>query len=540
MSENETSDEEPPRGARAMAVARWLLVLVMAIIAFAALEHRYHWLRGEAAEDSTTIYYCPMHPGVQQDHPGECPICSMTLVPKPKAGDAKAEAAAKAAMSTDAHGDGGAPAATGPGAYYCPMHPEVTSDDPNATCEKCGGMKLVPKPAAAASTASEGVPGLVPVTLTPERVQLMGMRTAAVVREALATELRTVGTVTTTETGLAVIQTRFAGWIEALRVTQTGQRVTKGQILATVYSPELLAAQQEHLNAVRWGAAPDGGALSGLSSGLAGDSRHRLELLGIAAPEIDALERSGQPNRAIPVRSPVGGYVIEKNAVEGSYVQPGTALFQIADLSRVWVLADVYEYELGRVKVGQSASIELASYPGETFAGKVAFVYPSLDAATRTLRIRIELKNPGLRLKPGMYGNVAVQLDRAEALVVPADAVVDTGALQYVFVAKTGGTFEPRKVKTGARAGGKVQVLAGVAAGETVVTTANFLLDSESHLQATILGGGPTAPAADACDTEIDKQKFPDKHQQCVACRAHRGMGDMEEDCRKQIPRPWK
>jgi Cu(I)/Ag(I) efflux system membrane fusion protein len=536
-------DDEPPPGVRAMAIVRWLLVAVMAIIALAALEHRYEWLKREGSSESTTIYYCPMHPGVQQDHPGECPICSMTLVPKPKAGDVEAAAAAKAAMSSDAHGDGGAPAAAGPGAYYCPMHPEVTSDDPNAKCEKCGGMKLVPKPAAAATSppASEGVPGLVPVTLTPERVQLMGMRTAAVVHDALATELRTVGTVTTTETGLAVIQTRFAGWIEVLRVTQTGQRVAKGQVLATVYSPELLAAQQEHLNAMRWGAAPDGGTLSGLSSGLAGDSRHRLELLGIAPPEIDVLERTGQPIRAIPVRSPVGGYVTQKTAVEGLYVQPGTALFQVADLSRVWVLADVYEYELGRVKVGQSASIELAAYPGETFAGKVAFVYPSLDAATRTLRIRIELKNPGLRLKPGMYGNVTVQLHRADALIVPADAVVDTGAMQYVFVAKPGGTFEPRKVKTGARAGGKVQVLAGVAAGETVVTTANFLLDSESHLQATILGGG-SAPAAagDACDTEIDKQKSPDKYQQCVACRVHRGMGEMEEDCRKQIPKPWK
>ena len=458
--EETTPPDEPPPGVRVMAVARWVLVVVMALVAFAALEHRYHWLGdGGGAGDSKTLYYCPMHPGVQQDHPGECPICSMTLVPKTSA-------------------------ATGPGAYYCPMHPEVTSDDPNARCEKCGGMKLVPRPDTAAPSGD--VPGLVPVTLSPERVQLIGMRTAAVTREAMASELRTVGSVTTTEAGLAVIQTRFAGWIETLRVEQTGQRVAKGQVLATVYSPELLAAQQEHLAAMRWGQAPDGGSLAGLSAGLAEDSRRRLELLGVAPQEIGEIERTGQPLRAIPVRSPVAGVVVEKAAVRGLYTQPGTALFQVADLSRVWVLADIYEYEMGRVKVGQPASVELAAYPGETFTGKVTFIDPMLSADTRTLRVRIELRNPGLRLKPGMYGNVQIELDRAESLVIPAEAVVDTGVAQYVYVAKPGGTFEPRTVKIGARAGGKAQVLEGLVAGETVVTTGNFLLDSESRLHSTM------------------------------------------------------
>jgi RND family efflux transporter MFP subunit len=246
----------------------------------------------------------------------------------------------------------------------------------------------------------------------------------------------------------------------------------------------------------------------------------------------------------MPVRSPVAGYVTEKNAVRGLAVQPGTPMFQIADLSTVWLLADVYEHEIGRVKVGQAAALDLAAYPGETFAGKVTFIHPALDSITRTLRVRVELPNRDLRLKPGMYGTVTIQTDRGEALAVPTDAVVDNGAIQYVFVALPEGRFEPRKVTLGGRAGGKVQVLSGVSEGETVVTTANFLLDSESHLQAAILGDGQAggAPAAptDICDAEIDKQKYPDKHQQCVACRAHRGMGSMEDDCRKQIPRPWK
>jgi membrane fusion protein, copper/silver efflux system len=474
--------DDPPRGTRAMAVFRWLLVIAMAIIALAALEHRYGWLGGGQSAGAAVLYYCPMHPGVQQDHPGDCPICGMTLVLKTKAGPATAPPPASSAV-----------AAAGPGAYWCPMHPEVTSDDPAARCEKCGGMKLVPKPVAPPADA-QGVPGLVPVTLTPERVQLIGMRTALVTREPLAAELRTVGMVTATESGLAVVQTRFAGWIEAVRVAQTGQRVARGQVVATVYSPELLAAQQEHLNALRWARTGDAGPT--LASGLVDDSRARLELLGIGPAEIEQLERAGQPIRAIPVRSPVGGTITARSAVEGLYVQPGTALFQVADLSRVWVVADVYEHELGRVKIGQKASIDLAAYPGESFTGKVAFIYPTLNAATRTLRVRIDLRNPGQRLKPGMYGNVTVQLDRAEALVVPTEALIDTGALQYVFIAKPGGTYEPRRVTTGARAGGKVELVAGVAAGESVVSSANFLLDSESHLQATLRGDAP-APAAE-------------------------------------------
>jgi Cu(I)/Ag(I) efflux system membrane fusion protein len=479
-------DDEPPRGARAMAVVRWGLVAVLALIALAALEHRHDVLGGgrRSASASETIYYCPMHPGVQQDHPGDCPICGMTLVPR-RPGAAAPVTAASPATAVDG---GAAPA--GPGAYWCPMHPEVTSDDPAATCPKCGGMKLVPRPVDAGAAAG-GVPGLVPVTLSAERVQLMGMRTATVAREPLASELRTVGTVTETEAGRAVVQTRFAGWIESVGAAQTGQRVGRGQVVATVYSPELLAAQQEHLTALRWGAAPDGGPLAGLSSQLAGDSRRRLELLGLSGPDIAALERTGQPLRAVPVRSPLAGTIVARAAVVGLYVQPGTALFEVADLSRVWVIAEVYEHEMGRVAVGQKATVELAAYPGQAFAGKVGFVYPAVDAATRTQRVRVELASARGRLVPGMYGTVIVQLARAEALVVPAEAIVDTGAVQYVFIARAGGTFEPRAVRTGARAGGKVEVLDGLVAGDAVVTTGNFLLDSESHLQATIHGGAP-------------------------------------------------
>jgi Cu(I)/Ag(I) efflux system membrane fusion protein len=389
------------------------------------------------------------------------------------------------------------------------MHPEVTSDDPNATCEKCGGMKLMKRESAPAATPAGAAPapaaaahggavhGLVPIQLTPERIQLMGMRTAPATRARLGSELRTVGFVQPNEGGIAMIHTRFSGWIEELQVAQTGQEVKKGQVVATVYSPDLLAAQQELLNALRWSSAGSQSADSErLSATLAQDARRRLELLGVSSQEIDAIVKSGKPMRAVSLRSPVSGYVTEKNALQGQFVTPDTTLFTVADLSTVWVVADAYEYEVSRVRKGQAARLQLAAYANKTFTGKVQYVYPTLDAATRTLKIRIEFKNPGLALRPGMFGDVFLDTAAAEGLVVPSEAVVDTGDARYVFVAQGGGRFEPRAVAVGARGDGKVQVLSGLKEGEQVVTTANFLVDSESRLRAAIEGFGEQGAAA--------------------------------------------
>jgi Cu(I)/Ag(I) efflux system membrane fusion protein len=210
----------------------------------------------------------------------------------------------------------------------------------------------------------------------------------------------------------------------------------------------------------------------------------------------------------------------------------------------VWVLAEVYEYEVGRVRVGQAADATFAAYPNERFSGKIGFVYPVVDAATRTLRARVELANPGLRLMPGMYADVLIHLEAGRGVVIPAEAVVDTGEYQYVFLAQDGGRFEPRRVLVGGRSTDKVQVLEGLSPGERVVTTAAFLIDSESRLRAAIEGsseaGAAPAPAS-ACDTEFDPVKFPAEHAQCRECeRTHRGMGSMEEDCKNAIPRPWR
>jgi len=420
--------------------------------------------------------------------------------------------------------------------------------------------KALPSPPPAGTSAGL-VPGLSSIDLTPERIQLIGMKTATIKREAVGGELRTVGVVAPNERGLAQITTRFAGWIQKLMVSETGERVRRGQALATIYSPDVLRAEQELLVAAGWNvgagadakpthaADPHGG--EGITAGLVANARRRLELLGISSQEIDELLRTGKAVEAIAIRSPAEGYVIAKNAVAGVAVQPGTVLFEIADLSQVWVTAEVYEQDIARIHVGQAARLELSSYPGESHTGKVRFIYPVLDASNRTLRIRLEFKNRtdrnGPRLRPGMYGTVYLDLPSTTGLTVPGEAVVDTGEMHYVFVAKDGGHFEPRQVKIGGRVKDRVEILSGISEGETVVTTGNFLIDSESRLRAAIAGqtspngGGAAAKPASSCDTDFDGQKFPDKVQACRACEIqHRGMGTMVDDCKNAIAKPWR
>jgi Cu(I)/Ag(I) efflux system membrane fusion protein len=440
-------DDRVPAGLRTMSVVRWVLVIATGALAALSIAYASGALArrssGGARSEHAQLYYCPMHPSVVRDHPGECPICSMTLIPKPE----------------------------GP----------------------------TPKAATAAADARP-VPGLSEVDLTPERIQLIGMRTAKVERAALAGSLRTVGVIAANERGLAEISVRFSGWVQQLMASETGRHVKRGEVLATVYSPEVLRAEQEYLTARGWeekaGAAPapdhHGGVEGAIQTGLAADARRRLELLGIAAPEIDAIAARGRAADSVPIRSPAEGYVTARNVVPGAAIQAGAPLFEVADLSKVWLLADVFERDAARLRVGQKASLELTAYPGERFAGRVQFIYPTLNPSTRTLRVRLEFANhagpSGVKLRPGMYGNVALELPAASGLVIPSEALVDTGEHQYVFVAKPEGRFEPRTVRVGGRAGDKVQIADGLAEGETVVTTGNFLIDSESRLRAAVEG----------------------------------------------------
>jgi membrane fusion protein, copper/silver efflux system len=481
-------EEQAPPGTRAMAIVRWSLVGLMAAAAGAAWIH--HAASSGMLSDHDQRFHCPMHPSVVMERKGECPICGMDLVPVGEAAGANAAApkpVAPGGVASAAHGE----------QYTCPMHPAFVTADPKARCPDCG-MKLVPKePVAAADAAAAGVPGLAEVELTVDRIQLIGMKTATAARAALPSELRTVGFVTAAEGNVISVNTRFSGWIETLAVSETGQLVEKGQVLATIYSPDLVTAQQVFLNAVKWSDRRPGTPTPAPTAGpqppttdLERDARQRVELLGVATQDIDAIAQTGVPMRAVPVRAPVRGYVARKAVLRGVYVQPGSELFQLADLSTMWVLADVYESEIARVKVGQAATLSLAAWPGETFEGKVQFLYPALNTSSRTLQARIVLRNPGMKLRPGMYGDVTLVTGTTDAVFVPRDAVVDTGDLQYVFVAKGMGRFAPRRVRTGWSGDGKVAVLSGLAPGEQVVTTANFLLDSESRLRAAIDGGG--------------------------------------------------
>lgn len=438
----------PPPGVRTMALVRWALVVVMAVVAAGSVLSYFGAVSSRAegpGHAHRQLYTCPMHPQVVQDQPGQCPICSMTLVPKP----------------------------------------EVAIKPPT------------PSPAGAAAA----VPGLAPVDIPEERVQRIGMRTARVARAALAHDLRTVGSVQANERGLHQVVPRSAGWIESLLVSETGQRVKRGQPLATVYSPDILQAQQDLLTALGWTSAPPAGSLphhAELASpdAMVTDARRRLELLGVAPQEIVALEKNRKVERALPLRSPADGYVIDKRAVAGMSVSPGASLFAIADLSTVWVIAEVQETDISRVRIGQPASFQASAYPGETFNGKLQFVAPTVDSESRTLPVRVEFRNrpgpAGLKLRPGMFGNLSLTVPATAGLFVPAEALVDTGDVQYVFVATSPGHFEPRRVKVGARAGDNVQVVSGVAEGDSVVTTANFLIDSESRLRAATEGAAVT------------------------------------------------
>jgi Cu(I)/Ag(I) efflux system membrane fusion protein len=484
-----------------MAIVRWALVGLMAV---AAVTTWSGYVARSGIVAAETRYHCPMHPQIVTAQRGECPVCGMDLVPAER-GDASgphrsgAEAGeATAAAPPSARGEA-APAAL----YTCPMHPDLATTDPKARCPECG-MKLLAKAAPAAAAAAPApatLAGVAPIELSPERVQLAGMKTALAVRERLTPRIRTAGFVSASEDGLVSVATRYSGWIESPANAQTGQAVREGDVLARVYSPDLVNAQQAYVNAIKWLDTPPTvvGPNTAPNGDLRPDARARLELLGIAPQDIDAIAATRQPQRVVNVRAPVRGYVVRKNAVKGLYVTPGLELFQLADLSRVWVIADVYETEIDRVRVGQRASFEAAAYPGHRFEGTVQLIYPAVNPGTRTLQARLELGNPELKLRPGMYGDVTLELGAADAIVVPRDAIVDTGEVQYVFLAKGGGRFEPRRVRLGASGGDKISVVEGLAEGDRVVTTATFLVDSESRLRAAIQGfeskPGAGAPA---------------------------------------------
>lgn len=437
-------------------------------------------------------YHCPMHPTMVSDQPGDCPICSMRLVPIE---DAESEGGSSGASTHESdppeHGaHEAAPAGKKKIIYRSTMNPSEVSDRPG---KDSMGMEMVPEeveesPAPGGETA---VDGRVPVKISAQKRQLIGVRTAPAEKGAFTRTIRTVGRVAYDETRLRNVFTKISGWVQQLHANTTGQLVKEGEPLLTIYSPELVSSAQEYLLARR-------GRDRLASSDLAGDSgerllasaRRRLLLFDLTPQQIAALEETGEAPTTITLHAPISGHIISRNVTQGDRIEPNTKLLDIAELSRVWVLADVYEYELPFIRLGQVATMTLSYLPARTFEGRITLIYPVLSETTRTVKVRLEFPNPDFTLRPEMYAQVEIRSDLGERLTVPESAVITTGTRDIAFVDRGGGYFEPRELKLGVRLPDRFEVLEGLAEGDQVLTSGNFLVDSESKLKAALAAAG--------------------------------------------------
>lgn len=454
-------EEVPPRGVRMMAGVRWVIVLAAAVLA------AFMWLSFARTQLSTAQpgesahapkYHCPMHPQIVSEEPGECPICHMTLEPF----------TAPRAM----------PAPVAPMPVARPVDPlDLAAVDAGA---------LLP---------GSLPPGTTPVTLTLDRIQSIGVRTAVAEDRALASSLRVTALVMAPEQGVSEVHVRVPGFVETMHVDQTGVAVRAGQPMLAVYSPEILQAQNELLATSQW-IGPDGGAPAGSPSTSA---RRKLELLGMSSTEVERVLAKREPMRAITVAAPHGGFVTKKNVVLGSYVTPEMALFEVSDLSKVYVVADVFLADVRAIAVGTEGRFTPTGHPERASSAKVDLVYPLVNVESRTRRVRMQLRNDATKAyAPGEFGTVelAVNARAQRGVAIPRDALVDTGAASYVFVVESEGRFTPRVVATSGSDEDHVVVRSGLSAGERVVSGATFLIDSESRLQASIAQVvQPTMPA---------------------------------------------
>jgi Cu(I)/Ag(I) efflux system membrane fusion protein len=329
------------------------------------------------------------------------------------------------------------------------------------------------------------------VQISPVKQQLIGVKFGTVEMRPLEKVIRTVGRIDYDEKRIVTVSPKIGGWIEDLYVDFTGRFVKQGEPLLTIYSPELVSTQEEYLIALRAkrdlskSPFPE---VAGSGDSLAESAKRRLKLWDINDDQIKALEESGQAKKTLTLYSPFSGFVLEKAAYKGMNVMPGVALFKLADLSIVWLIADVYEYELPFIRLGQQASVQLSYIPGEIFTGKAIYIYPSLNPETRTAKVRFELPNSHGKLKPEMYANVEIKVHLGQKLTVPEGAIIDTGLRQLAIIDKGNGYFEPREVKVGSKMDNYYEVIKGLKAGERVVTSANFLIDSESKLKEAVGG----------------------------------------------------
>jgi Cu(I)/Ag(I) efflux system membrane fusion protein len=331
------------------------------------------------------------------------------------------------------------------------------------------------------------------VFVSPERQQISGVRWGRVEYRNLERVIRTVGRMEFDEKKVSTVNPKIGGWIEELYVDYTGKLVRKGQPLLSIYSPDLVAAQEEVLLALKAKKIISSSPIADVAEGgdrLLQGARRRLLLWDITAQQLETLEQTGEIKKSMVLYSPADGFVMEKMAFKGMSIMPGTALYKIGDLSSIWVIADIYESEMPFIKIGDRAQISLAYFPGETFEGTATYIYPSLDPKTRTAKVRFDLPNPEFKLKPEMWANVELKTSLGRKLVVPEDAVMDSGTMQMVFVDRGQGHFESRHIQVGPKMQGYYEVLSGVKDGERVVISANFLIDSESQLKGAMSGMG--------------------------------------------------
>jgi Cu(I)/Ag(I) efflux system membrane fusion protein len=418
-----------------------------------------------ATEESKTLYTCGMHPQVIQDHPGNCPICGMKLTPIRK--QAGAEKATRSAIAQ--------PGERKIKYYKSTMMPgEVRQTQGKDSM----GMDMVPvyEDQAAASESQS-------IAIDPVTIQNMDIRTAAVIRGPLRRTVRTVGVVEYNETTLGDVTTKFKGWIEKLDVNATGQLVMRGDPLFEIYSPDLYSAQVEYLLATSSPTNASSGA-----EGIRISALTKLKFYDISDGQIAELEKMRQPQKTMRILAPQDGFVVEKNVTEGQMVDAGMKIYRLADLGLVWVQADIYEQDLAYIKLGQEATVTLSYLPDREFRGRVTYIYPNVDEKTRTARVRMEFHNPGYFLKPGMFATVKVVSElEPSVLLIPDMAILRSGEKSTVFVALDGGKFEPRLVTLGPQAeNDEYQVLSGVSEGERIVTSGQFMLDSESQLREAI------------------------------------------------------
>ncbi len=462
-----------PRLTRVFLVAALAGALLPAVAFLAGCMHK------GADTAAATKYQCPMHPQIIRDKPGECPICGMKLVPI----EAVTHAEGAAAEGTTRRSAGSARRIL---FYRSPMNPSETSPVPK---KDSMGMDFVPVYADEAEGTAGSPEGLAPVTIDAAKRQLLGLKTVAVQRAPFETSIRTTGRVASDERRVHHVHTRYEGFVEHVTADFTGKYVTKGEVLALIYSPELYATQQEYLLALKASRTLGPSGVPSVARGghdLLDAARQRLLLWEITPADIAEIEKRGEPIHAMPVYAPISGFVTGRTAYHGMKVMPADTLFDILDLSSVWVLADVYEYELPRLALGEKATMTLSYWPGRSWNGTVTYIYPSVDEKTRTVKVRAEVDNPKGELKPEMFADVTIHARPRTVLQVPDDTILESGTRNIVFLSEGEGRLVPREVSVGDHGSGVVEIRDGLKEGDVVVKGANFLVDSESRLKAAI------------------------------------------------------